>query len=394
MRAETTRALRPAPTQETTGTEAAGAPDGRTHADPAPPGDGGPVVLPSVSAALAETERRLDRFFDDQVVRAGRHSGPYPQLWRALHAATGGGKRLRPRLLLGAFLHLGGTRLEPAIELAVAVELLHNALLVHDDVIDGDVERRGAPNVVGTFAAAGVLGGLAEQPARRWGERAALLAGDLMLTSALRLTARLDVDVTRRTQLVELVDESVFRAAAGELADVAYAAGLVRPTPAQIRDTMADKTAHYSLELPLRAAAILAGSPGPVGDRLGEIGRSLGVVFQMRDDLLGVFGHREETGKSASNDLREGKQTLLVAAARGTAEWESVQHLFGHPGLTGEQADQLRQALETCGARRRAEQELHDERDHALALVERAGLPAGLAQLLADEADRAAERRS
>jgi geranylgeranyl diphosphate synthase type II len=359
-----------------------------------PSREAGPVVLPTLAAALSETERRLDRFFDEQMARAGRHAGPYPALWQALQAATQGGKRLRPRLLLGAFLHLGGVRLEPAIELAVAVELLHTALLVHDDVIDGDVQRRGAPNVVGTFAAAGAAGGLAPEPARRWGEHAALLAGDLLLTSAVRVTARLDVDEARRAALVELVDESVFRAAAGELADVAYAAGLLTPTPTEIRDTMADKTAHYSLELPLRAAAILAGSPAPVAARLGAIGRSLGTVFQMQDDLLGVFGRTAETGKSASNDLREGKQTLLVAAARGRAPWRAVEHLFGRPDLDDEGAERLRAALETCGARRRAERALRDERDTTLALVDRAALPAGLSRLLVHEAERAAERRS
>ncbi len=363
-------------------------------AGPVPSHDAAPVVLPTLAAALAETERRLDAFFAEQVARAGRHAGPYPALWQALQAAAHGGKRLRPRLLLGAFLHLGGTRLEPAIDLAVAVELLHTALLVHDDVIDGDAQRRGAPNVVGTFAAAGAAGGLGPERARRWGEHAALLAGDLMLTSALRIAARLDVDEPRRRRLVDLVDESVFRAAAGELADVAYAAGLATPTPAEIRGTMADKTAHYSLELPLRGAAILAGSPDPVADRLGAIGRSLGTVFQMRDDLLGVFGQAAETGKSASNDLREGKQTLLVAAARGTAPWRAVEHLFGQPDLDDEGADLLRAALEACGARHRAERALHRERDTTLALVDLAGLPTGLSLLLAHEAERAAERRS
>jgi geranylgeranyl diphosphate synthase type II len=352
------------------------------------------VVLPTLAAALAETERRLDRFFDEQEARAAGRPGPYTELWRALRTATRGGKRLRPRLLLGAFLHLGGTRLDPAIELAVATELLHTALLVHDDVIDGDVARRGVPNVVGTFAQAGSAGGLGATPARRWGEQAALLAGDLMLTSALRIAARLDVPPARRAELVDLVDESVFRAAAGELADVAYAAGLLVPTPAQIRDVMADKTAHYSLELPLRGAAVLAGAPAVVAARLGAIGRSLGVVFQMRDDLLGVFGRTQETGKSASGDLREGKQTLLVAAARGTAPWRAVEHLFGQPGLDDDGAARLRTALEASGARRRAERELHAERDTALGLIARAGLPPALADLLSLEALRAAERPS
>lgn len=360
---------------------------------PMPSHDAAPLVLPTLASALAATERRLEAFFAEQVTRATRHAGPYPALWQALQAGTHGGKRLRPRLLLGAFLHLGGVRLEPAIDLAVAVELLHTALLVHDDVIDGDLERRGAPNVVGRFAAVGVDGGLSQARARSWGEQAAVLAGDLMLTSALRIVARLDVDAPRRAQLVDLVDEAVFRAAAGELADVAYAAGLATPTAAQVREAMADKTAHYSLELPLRAAAILAGRQG-LADRLGAVGRSLGLVFQMRDDLLGVFGRPEETGKSASNDLREGKQTLLVVAARRTAPWRAVEHLFGRPDLDEEGARRLRAALERSGARAGAERQLHRERHTALCLIDRAGLPIGLARLLADEVDRAAERRA
>ena len=183
-----------------------------------------PLVLPNLAAALAEVERRLELLLDEALQRSAQHTPHYQELWRAVRTTARGGKRLRPRLLLAAFLHLGGTRLEAAVEVAVAVELLHTALLVHDDVIDGDVQRRGVPNVVGAFEAAARAAGLAEHPARRWGEQAALLAGDLLLTSALRITARLDLDHVRRTALVELVDESVFRAAAGELADVTYAA--------------------------------------------------------------------------------------------------------------------------------------------------------------------------
>lgn len=353
-----------------------------------------PLVLPNLAAAMAEVERRLDLVLDEALRRSAVHGPHYEQLWRAVRTMTQGGKRLRPRLLLATFLHLGGTRLEPAVELAVAVELLHTALLVHDDVIDGDVQRRGVLNVVGAFEQAARAEGLPEHPARRWGEQAALLAGDLLLTSALRITARLELDHARRTALVELVDESVYRAAAGELADVTYAAGLATPEPSDIRRLMADKTAHYSLELPLRAAALLAGAPDWLGDRLGAIGHRLGLVFQMRDDLLGVFGSAAETGKSCSNDLREGKQTLLVAYAHGTAEWSAAAHLFGREDLDEDDADVLRGALEASGARSRLEQEVHDERDAALTLIGGADLPEALARLLTGEADRAAERRS
>ena len=367
--------------------------------DPPPAAAGTARVAPgadatAVAAALGEVEQRLDRFFDEALVRSARHSPRYRQLWWAARSAAQGGKRLRPRLVIAAYLHLGGTRLEPAIELAVAVELLHTALLLHDDVIDGDDERRGAPNLVGALAAAGRAAGLPQTAARRWGESAAILAGDLLLTSALRLTGGLTVDPTRRDRLVGLVDEAVFRAAAGELADVAYAAGLETPSAGAIVEMMADKTAHYSLELPLRGAAILAGAPDRLGDRLGAIGRSLGIVFQMRDDVLGVFGRTEETGKSASSDLREGKQTLLVAFARGTAAWTATEDLFGRPDLDEAQVQQLRDALESSGARRRFEEEIRREQDTVLSLIRGARLPGGLAALLAGEATRAAERSS
>ena len=141
-------------------------------------------------------------------------------------------------------------------------------------------------------------------------------------------------------------------------------------------------------------SGLLAGAPDWLGDRLGAIGHRLGLVFQMRDDLLGVFGSAAETGKSCSNDLREGKQTLLVAYAHGTAEWSAASHLFGREDLDEAGADVLRGALEASGARSRLEQEVHDERDAALTLIGGADLPDALARLLAGEAERAAERRS
>ena len=157
---------------------------------------------------------------------------------------------------------------------------------------------------------------------------------------------------------------------------------------------MVDKTAHYSLELPLRAGAVLAGASEELGDHLGSIGRSLGIVFQMQDDLLGVFGVSAETGKSTSNDLREGKQTMLVAFARGTQAWADVEEFFGHDALDEPSAQRLRDALETSGARQRFEDEIHRERDRALDLIREADLPSALTHLLEVEADLAAERRA
>lgn len=347
-----------------------------------------------VAAGLGAVERGLHDFVSTSVARAERHSPHYAELWRSMRTSLTGGKRVRPRLLLSAYTQLCGRDDEPAVRLAIAVELLHTALLVHDDIIDGDLERRGVPNLVGAFGTAARTAGVASPTAERWGETAGILAGDLLLMGALRMAVLPELDRRRAERIAALVDESVFRAAAGELADVAYAAGLSTPSLGEIREMMADKTAHYSLELPLRAAAVLAGVSAEVEERLGAIGRSLGVLFQMTDDLLGVFGDPEVTGKSASNDLREGKQTLLVAFARDTPVWRSAAASFGDARLDEEGADALRRALEASGARESFEADIRREHEHVLHLIRAAGLPEGLAMTLEHAADQARERRA
>lgn len=346
------------------------------------------------TAALGEVETRLHAFVDAGAARATRHSAHYAELWRTMRTAVSGGKRVRPRLLLSCFTQLTTADEEPAIQLAVAIELLHTALLVHDDIIDGDDERRGTLNLVGSFRSAGRAAGLAEQQAGRWGETAGILAGDLLLMAALRASVMPDLDRRRAERIAELLDESIFRAAAGELADVAFASGLTTPSVGDIRDMMADKTAHYSLELPLRGAAVLADAGAELEERLGAIGRSLGILFQMQDDLLGVFGDPEQTGKSTCGDLREGKQTLLVAFARDSRVWKSAAAGFGDPELDEAGAATLRAALESSGARTSFEAEIRREHEHVVRLVTSAGLPDDLERSLCRAADQAMERQA
>jgi geranylgeranyl diphosphate synthase type II len=124
------------------------------------------------------------------------------------------------------------------------------------------------------------------------------------------------------------------------------------------------------------------------------VGRSLGILFQMQDDLLGVFGDPDRTGKSTSGDLREGKQTLLVAFARDTPAWASAAGRFGDPALDEAGAESLRQALELSGARTSFEAEIRRERDQAVRLIRTAGLPADLEQALCRAAEQAIERHA
>ncbi len=125
---------------------------------------------------------------------------------------------------------------------------------------------------------------------------------------------------------------------------------------------------------------MLAGAPEPVVAALGAFGREIGIAYQIVDDLLGVFGDEQSTGKTVLGDLREGKRTMLIAYAATTDCWPELAPYLGDPELTEAQAAGLRATLETCGARAAAESRIAEH--VALARAELAGMPFDLADRL------------
>jgi geranylgeranyl diphosphate synthase type II len=111
----------------------------------------------------------------------------------------------------------------------------------------------------------------------------------------------------------------------------------------------------YSFECPLQAGAILAGASEDVVTTLGDFGREIGIAYQIVDDLLGVFGKEEETGKTTIGDLREGKRTVLISYATSTAEWPQIAPLIGKDDLTEAEAERVREVLVASGAKSFAE---------------------------------------
>lgn len=334
----------------------------------------------------------LTEFFEERIRRATPLAEHYTILWRRLARSSEGGKRLRPRLLLDTHAAFGGTHPEDAVAAAAAFELLHTALLLHDDVIDRDLSRRGRPNVSAESARDALELGLPAQAAAAWGEASGILGGDLLLSAAHTLAARVRPDV--RTPLADILDESLYRAAAGEQDDVAYGLGTAQATPEGVVRMMENKTAGYSFAAPLRAGAALAEAESEVAADLERVGLALGVLYQLRDDLLGVFGDPRRTGKSASSDLRQGKRTLLVAYAEGQPAWTAVRHLWGDPQLDEAGADRLRRALVISGARDETVHLVDVMRREAVATIGESVLPTGLRRELTDLANSLAERES
>lgn len=351
------------------------------------------VVTPNSVEVESVIRASLDSFFDERIEMASTFGGQYPALWRAARQASDGGKKLRPALLVNVFQELAGGEIRHAVGAATAFELLHTAFLMHDDVIDRDTVRRGQLNIVGSFAEYAAERGASESDALLWGQASAILAGDLLIQAAQSILARLPIAEHQRLAMLDLFDHCLFVTAAGELADVAFATGTVTPKMSEVLAMSEHKTASYSFEGPLQAGVILADAGDEAMRVLGEFGRLVGTAFQLRDDILGVFGDEKETGKSVISDLRGGKVTALVAYALQSNDADDLRIILARPTLDDADGDVVREILERCGARAFVERLIDSRVQQAIKVVEGSSLPASLQQRLRGVAERAAERQ-
>lgn len=320
----------------------------------------------SAEAGTGAADRALHRFLAAGAQHG--HTAEHQQLWSALAQATAGGKRLRPALFHSVYIALGGRDTDVAGEVAAALELLHTALVIHDDVIDGDTVRRGQPNVVGSFAEDALAGGHDPQRATHFGRTAAILTGDLALAGAVRTLALCGAAPATVARMLDLLDRALHLSAAGELTDVR----LSLEGDGEEREVIAmehQKTAVYSFELPLQLAATLADAAPPVAADLTRFAQLLGVVYQVRDDLDGMFGDQAVTGKSSASDLREGKVTALMAYARTTDTWPRIRPYLEAGAADHDDVAQVRALLEECGARRYVQALATDLSRQAMATV-------------------------
>ncbi|WP_240721380.1 polyprenyl synthetase family protein [Pseudarthrobacter sp. NamE5] len=334
----------------------------------------------------------LTSFFARSKARAAAMHPDYHALWEHLEASTVGGKRFRPRLLMTVYRLLGGKDMATAATVAASFELLHTALIVHDDVVDRDFARRGVPNIAGTYRNVATAQGSSPERAEHTGMSVGVIAGDLALSNAHRLMGELDVDLLTRQRLGQILDEAVFASAAGELLDVLAP---LHPTPQSVAEvlTMARlKTAVYSFEAPLLSAAVLAGADERLVTALGEFGRCIGIAYQVADDLIGVFGDESRTGKVGWGDLREGKRTALICHAAAQPQWPRIAELLSAPDLTAAEAAEVRELLIEAGARNRTMQLAADLTERALQALDQPFVPQAIRDGLAPISDVVTER--
>ncbi|WP_248962194.1 polyprenyl synthetase family protein [Sphaerisporangium perillae] len=264
----------------------------------------------------------------------------------------GGGKRVRPLLCYWGWRGAGGTDCDQIISAGSALELCHAGLLIHDDIMDSSDLRRGRPTMHRSLA--GLYGGPA---AGAFGQAAAILLGVLTLAWSDELLSVSEVEPPRLRAARALFDRLRTEVITGQYLDILAQVG-DPPTVEQSLMMIRYKTAKYTVERPLQIGGALAGAEQSLLDVYSRFGVPLGEAFQLRDDVLGMFGDPRRTGKSAMDDLREGKYTILVAHALQHASPGEVLHFrtwHGNAELTDQRAAELRRIVVDSGALARVE---------------------------------------
>ena len=254
---------------------------------------------------------------------------------------------------------------------ALAWELLHLAMLIHDDIIDSDLIRYGVNNIAGSYREIYQATNSVIDQQERLATGAALLAGDLALSAVHELILSCNLPTPMKLQAHRYLTNTIIDVVGGQLLDMeAPLYALPQADPMLIARF---KTASYSFVGPLMTGALLAGASDADCAAMKRLGEVLGCGFQLQDDLLGVFGHASITGKSIKRDLSEGKCTYLMQqtfALAAPGDVDVLQALVGKEDLTDTEADTVREIIVRCGAKKQTQDLVRTYADQARAVAD------------------------
>ncbi len=312
-----------------------------------------------------------------------------------------GGKRLRALMCYWGWRGAGGGEASAEIVTAgAALELFQAAALIHDDIIDRSDMRRGGPSVHRQFSQLHQRHGWSLD-GERFGHAAAILTGDLCLSFSEEVFASIGAPTAAGTRAREVFNLMRAEVMAGQYLDILEeVSGPHKPAGTAVQRAQSIiryKSAKYSTEHPLVLGGALAGAPSQLLSGYSAFALPLGEAFQLRDDVLGVFGDPGTTGKPAGDDLREGKRTVLVGltlAAAGEEEAQFVDERLGRQELSDDEIEQIRAVMIDSGALAAAESLIENYSDIAYTALAALDIPAGPVVSLRALATAAVRRKS
>ena len=326
---------------------------------------------PLNDAFLARVDQDITRFLDGQAPLVAE-VGTSELLANARDYSTGG-KRLRPAFCVWAYLAAGGDEhhLDEVFRVAASLDLLHASALAHDDIIDDADTRRGKPAAHKQFALLHERRG-GRGNAHDFGQAAAILLGDMLLMWSAQLfdeSAAPNLEAAR-TELSRMRAEVT----AGQFLDISAAYGVADDDDALAvaSKVLEYKSASYSMRRPALIGARLGGASDAQYDALASFGSHIGHAFQLRDDVLGVWGDEALTGKPTGGDLREGKATVLVLTAKRRADDQqaaTLRSVLGAKDCSDDDVEHAASVIEATGARAHVESLIDEHLEQGLAAL-------------------------
>ncbi len=278
----------------------------------------------------------------------------------------------RGKMIRGALVSyasgLGGMSGDAPVAVGMAMELFQSALLVHDDIMDRDAQRRGRPSVHFQYAEEARGAGLREPD--HLGNSLGICAGDIAFFLAFEVLGELGVDPAIRARLVSLFSRELALVGVAQMMDMAAAASSSEKSVEEILRLYLYKTGRYTFSLPLVAGGILGGLAEERVSELDRVGEHLGMLFQIKDDEIGLFGDPADTGKPVGSDIREGKKTIFHAFLLRLSPQGS---LWGEPDLSEADVRAVLLEMERTGVRAEVERLTRSLADRAAEITGRDG---------------------
>lgn len=269
-----------------------------------------------------------------------------------------GGKMIRGALVKFGYELFQTKTTDRILKPAVAFEIIHTSLLIHDDILDQSPLRRGKP-------------AFHISANSHYGISQAICIGDIGMTIAFKLISESNFPEELKNRALNFFSQTVSQTIIGQMLDVEYSQVYER-TDEKIMNIYLMKTAHYTIVGPLTVGAILAGATGDMLEKIKLFGEHLGIAFQIQDDILGVFGDDSITGKPTTSDIEENKSTLLFTHAlrqSNEAQKKILKQYYGKKKITSEQLEMIRQIFKETGSLEYSQNKLKELTEKAKAVI-------------------------
>lgn len=310
---------------------------------------------------LAEIKGKIDKeigiFFNKAIEEGKKRDLVITDALKYAKTLTlAGGKRIRPALMYYGYLGAGGKEKNKMLKAAVSIELVHTFLLIHDDIIDRDLERHGKDTVNMRYEKIGKRFFPTRDP-KHFGNSMAIIIGDMMAAIGNQIIFNSGFDEKLIMKALFDLQSIVSYTVVGQVKDL-YIEYRNKATEKDVLEMYEYKTAKYTIEGPLHLGAVLGGSDEKILKGISNYSIPIGIAFQIQDDILGIFGNQKKLGKKVGSDIEEGKITLLVVKARERADKEQrkmLEKLLGKRDLNFNDIKNFRNIITETGSLEYAE---------------------------------------